>query len=691
MSKRDPDAAPTFYITTAIDYPNSVPHVGHAYEKVVADFYARASRLRGEDVYFLIGLDEHGQKIQEAAAAAGKTPQAFVDEKAVVFQDLYRLLAVSNDDFIRTSEPRHHAFARDLYERVRARGDIYKGHYEGDYCISCERFYTPTELAGGKCPIHDRPTTLVKEESYFFRLGKYRDAVRAHIEAHPRFVTPDERRNEVLSRLREEVKDLSISRSTFDWGVPLPDDPAHVLYVWFDALSNYVSALLRPRDIFLRCWPASCHVIGKDILWFHTVIWPAMLLSAGYDLPRQVYVHGFILDQEGRKMAKHLGNVVDPLAVVNEYSVDVLRYYFLRTFSSGQDGKFSLDELEERYQSELGNDLGNLVLRVAKLVETRLGGVITLRCGSGPAGGGLDPEATLVEYFRAADAREHHRAVEALWSYIRKANAYLNDRAPWKVAQGAELTQILETAMQALRVIAHLVEPIMPQTAASIAGALGFPLGRLPLSALETSSTVTATPPLFPRRERPKAEGARGGGARQEGAGSLGPMAPPGEEEAAKDPFARLEIRIGRIKDVREHPDAGSLFAMTVDLGGGDERSICAGLRAHLTAAELAGRKVAVLANLKPALLRGVESRGMILASDRRDGKVVPVEPGDAPLGELVVVEGTRAAPKKKLSKGDFEKAPLEVRGGVVMYAGKALRTSAGELRCDADDGAVVR
>jgi len=666
----------TFYITTAIDYPNSVPHMGHAYEKVVADFYARAARLRGREVYFLIGLDEHGQKIQEAADQRGLSPQAFVDEKAEIFRELYRLLEISNDDFIRTSEERHHAFASELFETLQANGDIYKGFYEGEYCISCERFYTSTELSGGMCPIHERPTTLIKEESYFFRLGKYRDAVREHIRTHEEFVYPPERRNEVLSRLDEEVRDLSISRSTFDWGIPLPGDSKHVLYVWVDALSNYLSALVRPNDIRDRFWPADCHVIGKDILWFHTVIWPAMLLSAGYALPRQVYVHGFILDHDGRKMAKHLGNVVDPLDVVREYSVDVMRYYFLRSFSSGKDGKFSLDEMAERYHSELGNDLGNLILRVVKLVQTKLDGMVSVGGENPELLTKLDPRATVAEYFAAVDSREHHRSVEVLWAYIRAVNAYLNDAAPWKLQERADLERVLGAGAEALRFIAHLLAPVMPRVATSIADSLGFALGgMIAVGEAVQVCHVKTSEPLFPRRD----------GAEKK---APPPAAATGGE--ASDPFAKLEIRIGRIDEVREHPDAEQLFAMIVDLGT-EKRSICAGLRKHLTRADLLGRKVAVLANLKPAILRGIESAGMILASDRADGAVVPVDPGEAPLGDLVTVEGIETQPKSKLSKSNFEKAPLVIQDGIVTYAGKPLRTGAGPLTCDAVDGSPVR
>jgi methionyl-tRNA synthetase len=469
------------------------------------------------------------------------------------------------------------------------------------------------------------------------------------------------------------VIDLSMSRSTFRWGIPLPKDPAHVIYVWIDALSNYISALLRPTDLYGRYWPADCHVIGKDITWFHAVIWPAMLMSAGTPLPLQIYSHGFVLDEEGRKMSKHLGNVVDPLVLAREYSVDTLRYYFLRAFSSGADGNFSVKELEERHESELGNDLGNLVLRVAKLVQTRLGGSIRIS-GSSPD---IDPSATIAEYFRYIDAREHHRSVEALWAYVRRTNAYLNEKEPWKIREEEALTVVLASSVAALRVIAHLAEPVMPRTAKAIAESLGFELGSLEtLARPPETCRVILGKPLFPRREK--------------AATPPTPKAAPAAREEAKDPFASLEIRVGVIERVENHPNADSLFAMIVDLGG-DKRSICAGLRKHLGAEDLLGRKVIVLANLKPAQLRGIESRGMVLATDRRDGKVVPVDPGDAASGALVTVEGVESSPKTRISTGDFEKAPLVMKAGVVTHAGKPILTPAGPVRCDAEDGARVR
>jgi methionyl-tRNA synthetase len=357
----------------------------------------------------------------------------------------------------------------------------------------------------------------------------------------------------------------------------------------------------------------------------------------------------------------------------------VLRYYFLRSFSSGKDGKFSVDEVGERYHTELGNDLGNLILRVTKLVQTKLGGTVEVGGGNPELIAKLDPRPIVDEYFEAVDAREHHRALEALWSYVRATNAYLNEAAPWKLEAGEELERVLSAGVDALRFITHLTAPIMPAVAASMAESLGFELGAVPtVDEAPRRCSVRTSVPLFPRRDdEKKSVQGDGKGARA-------------KQREPADPFAKLEIRVGRIDEVREHPDADQLFAMIVDLGT-EKRSICAGLRQHLGSEDLLGRKVAVLANLKPAMLRGIESAGMVLASDRADGAVIPVDPGDAPVGDLITVEGIETTPKKKLSKSNFENAPLSVQGGVVVYAGKELRTSVGPLECDAVDGAPVR
>lgn len=664
------DSPGNFYITTAIDYPNGLPHMGHAYEKVLADFYARCARLQGRDTWFLIGLDEHGVKIQNAAREAGQAPQDFVDEKSEAFRRIYDHLGISHTDFIRTSEARHHQFARQIYQMIADEGDIYKGDYETDYCVSCEKALQKSDIAAGECAGH--PQTRIKEETYFFRLGKYRDAVRDHILENPDFIVPAERRNEILARLDDEVYDLSISRSSFSWGVPLPDDPEHVLYVWFDALSNYISALKEPDASRESYWPADIHVIGKDILWFHTVIWPAMLLSAGLPLPRQVYVHGFILDEDGRKMAKSLGNVVDPMEVVSEFGVDATRFYFLRAFASGQDGRFAVGDLEKRYNSELGNDLGNLIMRISKLGISRTGGKLNPSEGIDDLGGGEMAK----EYFEHVKAREHHKALDSLWAFLRRINGYLTEKEPWKVEDDSAVEKILYTSTEAMSWALSLLEPAMPSTAVTAAGVLGIELGKIDdFSPATRSYSLQPAEALFPRREKPKED--KPGKKKKQPQGEV-------------DPFTKLELRVGIIEAVNEHPDADSLFAMSVDIGG-EKRSICAGLRDHLSVEELEGRKVLVVANLKPARLRGIESRGMVLASDLADGRIWPVDPGEAESGDLATVEGIESRPKKKLSKSEFDKVPLLMQDGRVTYAGKTLKTPAGEILCDAADGAPVR
>ncbi|MBW2999856.1 methionine--tRNA ligase, partial [Candidatus Woesearchaeota archaeon] len=332
----------TFYITTAIDYPNADPHMGHAYEKIVSDCYARWNRLKGKEVFFLTGLDEHGQKLQQAAENANYAPQDFVDEQSLKFKNFCKKLDISYDDFIRTTQKRHEIVAQTVFKKVHDKGDIYLGEYEGHYCVPCETFWTDAQLVEGNCPECRRPVTLLKEPSYFFKMGKYKKQLMDYIKKNPNFILPLTRKNEILSRLKQELKDLSVSRCSFEWGIPTPIDKGHVIYVWFDALINYISALSYPDDDkFKRFWPANVHVIGKDILWFHTVIWPCMLFAAGIEPPKQVYVHGFINDEKGEKMSKSKGNVVDPLKIIEEYSSDVLRYYFLRSIPSGDDGNFS--------------------------------------------------------------------------------------------------------------------------------------------------------------------------------------------------------------------------------------------------------------------------------------------------------------------------------------------------------------
>jgi methionyl-tRNA synthetase len=464
------DAPGRFYITTAIDYVNSKPHLGHAYEKVVADCLARWHRLLGEDVLFLTGTDENGQKIAQAAAKAGVPVRQFVDANAALYRELCKAYGISNDDFIRTTEARHARVAQDIFRRMLGSGDIYKGEYEGLYCYGCEAFLTEKELKDGKCPIHDKAPEPLKEESYFFRLSRYRK----HVEGLLRdgLIFPPSRSTEMLNRVGEGLKDLSVSRHNVEWGIPVPSDGSHRIYVWMEALENYVSALGYPGgEGFRRFWPADLHVIGGEISWFHTVIWPAMLASIGAAPPRRVLVHG-IITLNGRKMSKSLGNVVDPIELVGRYPADAVRYFLLREIPLGEDGDFSEASLKERLNNELANDLGNLVSRALTLAE---------RCKGVPAG---EPDPGLAKALKTRriarlmeELRPHH-ALDEIWMFVRAVNRYINEKEPWKL-EGDALGNVLYNVLESLRMISILLSAFMPGTSARINAQLGVRPGTL--------------------------------------------------------------------------------------------------------------------------------------------------------------------------------------------------------------------
>ncbi|MBI4440584.1 methionine--tRNA ligase [Candidatus Woesearchaeota archaeon] len=620
----------TFYITTAIDYPNSYPHIGHAYEKVVADALARWKRLLGFDVFFLTGTDEHGQKLATAAEEKKLTPQEFVDEMARHFIQFADKLDISYDDFIRTSQHRHKVVATEIFSRVHKKGDIYKGFYEGHYCMPCETFYTEKDLVVGHCPKCKREVKWLKEDAYFFAMSKYKQRILEHIEKNITFIWPESRRNEILSRLQgEELRDLCVSRSGITWGIPLPIDKSHVIYVWFDALVNYISAIDYPGEKFVRYWPAH-HVIGKDILWFHAVIWPAILLAAGIPVPRQIYVHGFINDEAGEKMSKSKGNVVDPIQLMDKYSADVLRYYLLRSTSAGQDGNFSEKDLVARNNTELANDLGNLLLRVCTLITKNWGSV---------------PKAKPVQLFDAAELvasmdeamnrYEFNVALEKLWEAIHLVNKHLNETEPWKKSKD-EQAVILYTAADALRIISILAEPFIPQAAAALRKTLGV-------------SKVTVKDCVWGKTKAKT---------------TLGPQ----EILFHKREFAAarvfpLALVVGKITDVSPHPNADKLYLLKVDIG----RSIqlVAGLKPYYSAAQLLGRIIIVVSNLKPAMLRGVESQGMLLAAD--DGKhVIPLTCG-APPGSKVELD-TFVVGDAQITYDEFAKIKLTVKDGHVLF-----------------------
>ena len=505
---------PKFYITTAIDYVNSAPHVGTAYEKIGADAIARYKRLAGFDTHFLMGNDEHSTNVEKAARERGLEPKEYCDRMAGTFQTVWKRLDISYDDFIRTTEPRHVRGVQALFRAIADAGDIYKGRYEGHYCVGCERFLPEKDLEDGKCSIHKTVPQWLSEENYFFRLSAYGPRLLEHYRAHPRFIVPENRRNEIVNVVEGGLEDISVSRSSVSWGIPLPSDPRHTVYVWFDALINYITGVGYPETngAYARYWPADLHVIGKDITRFHCVIWPAMLMSAKLPLPAMILGHGWV-SFHGEKLSKSLGNIVDPLEVADRWGADPLRYYLLKEVPLSRDGDFSWELFIQRYNADLANDWGNLFTRTVSMAHR-------YRAGRVPAAAPIEEIGALIvsalgNYRAAMDRYEIEGGIEAAWTIIRRANQLVEEKAPWNLAKdpsrAAELDALLSTLLFALRHTALLLQPIMPVKAAEVWETLRAapPLkdSRLPgpgslLPAATSGETLGPSKPLFPRIER---------------------------------------------------------------------------------------------------------------------------------------------------------------------------------------------
>lgn len=468
----------TFYITTAIDYPNGDPHIGHAYEKIIADFYARWNRLNGKKTHFLTGTDENGQKLIKSAQQAGQPTLDYVNEQVAGFKALCGGLRITHNDFIRTTETRHIKECQRLWSILQAKNQIYFDEYSGQYCYDCENFYTESQAVAGNCPHHNKPLEKKKEKGYFFGLGKYQSWLIDHFKQNPQFISPDKARKEVLSRLTgEKLRDLAISRPNEEgWGVPVPEDNAFVMYTWFDAVINYYSALNSEQKI--EFWPADCHVIGKDIIWFHTVIWPILLKACDLPLPHKVYVHGMVLAEDGQKMSKSLGNAVSPQQIMERYPIDSFRYYMLRAISASEDGRFSEKDLWERHNTELSNDLGNLVFRVIKFSLKRC----PPRLGPEMAKQELFFTEMAERFARHVERYEHNRALDALWESIRAVNQYLNQTGPWKVKDNPQrLHEIIYNCLHALHVFCFYLSPVMPEKMAQICQFMDIDLNKNPV------------------------------------------------------------------------------------------------------------------------------------------------------------------------------------------------------------------
>jgi methionyl-tRNA synthetase len=665
------------YLTTPIYYVNDIPHIGHTYTTVLADVICRFHALMGSETFFLTGTDEHGQKVQQAAQKRGVDPQEHVDTYNVRFRDLWTRMNIRYDHFIRTTDSHHKEYVRSALQFLWDKGEIYSDEYAGWYSVSEERFFSEEELVDGKDPISGKAVEWIVEKNYFFKMSKYQQRLLDHLEQNPDYILPDFRRNEVLGFLKQPLQDLCISRpkSRLAWGIPLPFDEDYVTYVWFDALLNYASGVDQKSFAEGPMWPADYHLIGKDILTTHAVYWSTMLMGLEWPMPKHILAHGWWLNG-GAKMSKSTGTAINPIPYVDQFGVDAVRYYLMRDMVVGQDSSFTDDSFVRRLNSELANDLGNGLNRVYKLAQTHFDGQLP----SPVMWEAEEEELRSIAEAAIHRAQEHivavriSQALEETCGVVRAVNRYLEIRAPWKLAKDPASQPLLATTLavagEALRLVFHLLQPVMPTKAIQgleLLGATFAGVHGLQWNAKPSPRPLGEHAVLFPRIEITKEE-----------------------IPVAQEAEARLDLRVAQITEVSDHPNADALYVLQVQDGQG-LRQVCAGLKKSYSPADLLNRHVVLLANLKPAKLRGLESAGMLLAGDGPDGKALLLEPGNIPLGTTLSWGELKTLPAPQVTLKDLEPLAITVQGHMILCQGRILSHQDLQVLCPAADGAAVK